>query len=263
MDYLKQKEGFLGYEADPKIDNKVVVVPFGLERSVSYGGGTKNGPKEIIKASHQVELFDEDLNKEPYKDIGIKTLKPFSIKKNLKSAIDQLGSINKKKAGTWGLFGAFSLHPLKNINVWSDGGIITTNNLKYYKQLKLLRNHGLVNRDTVKINGYNSRLDTFQAVVGNWLLPKAKKIAELIEIAEVKTAGVYENIVNQAIFEALFKNKYDGCYERPEYSYLKVFKKGSTHNCFRVRHSDVYKELYAPDDQKQVMKRIKSWIKKK
>ena len=87
-------------------------------------------------------------------------------------------------------------------------------------------------------------------------------VVELIEIAEVKTAGVYENIVNQAIFEALFKNKYDGCYERPEYSYLKVFKKGSTHNCFRVRHSDVYKELYAPDDQKQVMKRIKSWIKK-
>ena len=89
-----------------------------------------------------------------------------------------LGSINKKKAGTWGLFGAFSLHPLKNINVWSDGGIITTNNSKYYKQLRLLRNHGLISRDSVKINGYNSRLDTFQAVVGNWLLPKAKKIAD-------------------------------------------------------------------------------------
>ena len=41
----------------------------------------------------------------------------------------------------------------------------------------LLRNHGLSDRDTVKINGYNSRLDTFQAVVGNWLLPKAKLIA--------------------------------------------------------------------------------------
>ena len=39
-----------------------------------------------------------------------------------------LANINKKNAGTWGDFGAFSLHPLKNINVWSDGGIITTNN---------------------------------------------------------------------------------------------------------------------------------------
>ena len=55
--------------------------------------------------------------------------------------------------------------------------IITTNNLKYYKKLKLLRNHGLIDRDTVDICGYNSRLDTFQSVVGSWLLPKAKQIA--------------------------------------------------------------------------------------
>ena len=88
-----------------------------------------------------------------------------------------LGAINNKNAGTWGITGAFSLHPLKNINVWSDGGVITTNDKKTYNHIKLLRNHGLIDRDTVKINGYNSRLDTFQAVVGNWLLPKAKKIA--------------------------------------------------------------------------------------
>ncbi len=96
MDYLSQKKGFLGYEASQKIENKVVVVPFGLEKTVSYGGGTKNGPKEIIKASHQVELFDEELNKEPYKEIGIKTLKPFPIKKTISSALDQLSKINEE-----------------------------------------------------------------------------------------------------------------------------------------------------------------------
>ena len=96
MDYLNQKKGFLGYEANPEMDNNVIVVPFGLEKSVSYGGGTKRGPIEIIKASHQVELYDEDLNKEPYKTIGIKTLKPFIIKKNLSAAIEQLAQINKK-----------------------------------------------------------------------------------------------------------------------------------------------------------------------
>ena len=99
-----------------------------------------------------------------------------------------LGSINKKKAGTWGEFGAFSLHPLKNINVWSDGGIITTSNKKFYKHLLLLRNHGLVDRDTVKITGYNSRLDTFQSVVGNWLLPKANSIAN----KRIKNAKYYD-----------------------------------------------------------------------
>ena len=99
-----------------------------------------------------------------------------------------LGSINKKNAGTWGRFGAFSLHPLKNINVWSDGGIITTNNYNDFKNLRLLRNHGLEDRDTVKISGYNSRLDTFQAVVGNWLLPKAKNIAQ----KRIKNAKYYD-----------------------------------------------------------------------
>ena len=96
MEYLSQKKGFLGYDASQNIDPKVVVVPFGLEKTVSYGGGTKNGPKEIIKASHQVELFDEELNKEPYKEIGIKTLKPFPIKKNIKQALSQLSQINQK-----------------------------------------------------------------------------------------------------------------------------------------------------------------------
>ena len=76
-----------------------------------------------------------------------------------------LGEFKKKISGSWGVTGAFSLHPLKNINVWSDGGMITTNNKKIYQKLILLRNHGLKNRDNVSILGYNSRLDTFQAVV--------------------------------------------------------------------------------------------------
>ncbi len=104
-----------------------------------------------------------------------------------------LASINKKKAGTWGSFGAFSLHPLKNINVWSDGGIITTNSFRHYKKLKLLRNHGLEDRDTVKINGYNSRLDTFQSVVGNWILPKAKTIAK----KRIENAKFYDAKLSQ------------------------------------------------------------------
>tara|TARA_B100000963_G_scaffold66251_1_gene54433 strand:+ start:1027 stop:1908 length:882 start_codon:yes stop_codon:yes gene_type:complete len=95
MKYLSPKKGFLGIDAEEKITPKVIVVPFGLEKTVSYGGGTKNGPKEIIKASHQVELFDEELNKEPYKEIGIKTLKPFIIKSKIKSALDQLSKINE------------------------------------------------------------------------------------------------------------------------------------------------------------------------
>ncbi len=95
MKYLSNKKGFLGIDNKIKRKANVVVIPFGLEKTVSYGGGTSKGPKEIIKASHQVELFDEDLNKEPYKNIGIKTLKPFPIKKNITDALKQIENINK------------------------------------------------------------------------------------------------------------------------------------------------------------------------
>ena len=96
MEYLSNKKGFLGIDNKVTIKEKVIIVPFGLEKTVSYGGGTKNGPKEIIKASHQIELFDEELNKEPYKEIGIKTLKPFLIKNKIEKALDQLSKINEK-----------------------------------------------------------------------------------------------------------------------------------------------------------------------
>jgi aminotransferase EvaB len=89
-----------------------------------------------------------------------------------------LGEIDGRKAGTWSKAGAFSLHPLKNLNVWSDGGVIVTDDDELASKLKLMRNHGLKDRDTVELLGFNSRLDTFQAVVGNWLIPQTENIAE-------------------------------------------------------------------------------------
>ncbi len=96
MNYLSNEQGFLGIDNKFNFKEKVVVVPFGLEKTVSYGSGTKNGPKEIIKASHQVELYDEELNCEPYKKIGIKTLKPFKIEKNITNALNKMSKINEK-----------------------------------------------------------------------------------------------------------------------------------------------------------------------
>ena len=96
MNYLSNKLGFLGIDNKFSIKEKVIVVPFGLEKTVSYGTGTRNGPKEIIKASHQVELYDEELNCEPYKKIGIKTLKPFKIEKNINKALNKISRINEQ-----------------------------------------------------------------------------------------------------------------------------------------------------------------------
>ena len=90
LKYLSNKKGFLGVDNKFNFKEKVVIVPFGLEKTVRYGGGTKNGPREIIKASHQVELYDEELNCEPYKKIGIKTLETFKIDKNINKALKKI-----------------------------------------------------------------------------------------------------------------------------------------------------------------------------
>ena len=82
-------------------------------------------------------------------------------------------------AGNFGDIGCFSLHPLKNLNVWGDGGMLVTNNNSLEKKLRLLRNHGLINRNQIKIFGINSRLDTIQAIVANHLMKKLKKITNL------------------------------------------------------------------------------------
>jgi len=115
LKYLSNKKGFLGTDNTKSKKWNVTMIPFGLEKTVSYGGGTSKGPKEIIKASHQVELFDEDLNGEPYKKIGIRTLAPFKIKKNMIDALKQIENINKilldKKKFPLTLGGEHSLTP--------------------------------------------------------------------------------------------------------------------------------------------------------
>jgi aminotransferase EvaB len=98
-------------------------------------------------------------------------------------------------AGNFGAVGCFSMHPLKNLNVWGDGGVITTNNRKIYKKLKLLRNHGLINRNECRIYGYNSRLDTIQAAVGLEMIKKINFITKKrIENANYLNAKLKKNI---------------------------------------------------------------------
>ncbi|HET8576148.1 MAG TPA: DegT/DnrJ/EryC1/StrS family aminotransferase [Methylomirabilota bacterium] len=87
-------------------------------------------------------------------------------------------AIDGRCVGTFGDAGAFSLHPLKPLNVWGDGGIIVTDSDEMAHHLRLRRNHGLSNRETVEIFGVNSRLDTLQAIVGRHLLDGIMAVTE-------------------------------------------------------------------------------------
>jgi len=77
---------------------------------------------------------------------------------------------------------------------------------------------------------------------------KNNEFLEAISVGEFQLAGVAVGYIEPALHEIMFKNKYDGCYKRPEYYLIKFYVKGSTHNCFTVRHYDPQKEIYNPDD---------------
>lgn len=97
----------------------------------------------------------------------------------IEDACQAIGAaIDGRRVGTFGAAAGFSLHPLKNLNVWGDGGVVVTNSKEMRDTLVLLRNHGLATRDRVQTFGYNSRLDSLQAVVGNCLIGDIEQITE-------------------------------------------------------------------------------------
>jgi len=111
-----------------------------------------------------------------------------------------LASIDGKHVGSWGEAAGFSLHPLKNLNVWGDGGIIVTKSAEMRDKLRLLRNHGMKNRDEIEIFGHNSRLDSIHAAIGlklikdvHWITEKRIKNANKLDCA-LKDLNEFINI---------------------------------------------------------------------
>jgi agmatinase len=76
MPYLPNNFGLLDEEASGYEKSRVAVLPVPFERTTSYGKGTLAGPAAILRASQAMELYDEELGAEPYRQ-GIATLPPF------------------------------------------------------------------------------------------------------------------------------------------------------------------------------------------
>ncbi len=88
-------------------------------------------------------------------------------------------------AGAFGHAAGFSMHPLKPLHVWGDGGAVATNDDKAGEWLRLYRNHGMINRNEIEIWGVNQRLQSVQAVVANHILDRVNQwVDRRIEIAE-------------------------------------------------------------------------------
>jgi len=122
-------------------------------------------------------------------------IKIIAKKHNLKIVQDASQAIDSrfknKQLIDFGDICTYSMHPLKNLNIWGDGGFIATNNKRIADKLYLLRNHGLISRNKSKIFGYNSRLDTIQAVVANY---KLKYKLNTITKKRIKNAHLFDKL---------------------------------------------------------------------
>jgi len=94
MQVLPENENFLRLEDTfanfAKAQSVVLPVPY--EATTTYNRGTVNGPAAILAASHQVELYDEELDREPF-TVGVATLPPVQFQDNPdhEAALDAIG----------------------------------------------------------------------------------------------------------------------------------------------------------------------------
>tara|TARA_Y100000034_G_scaffold45936_1_gene56482 strand:+ start:12797 stop:13906 length:1110 start_codon:yes stop_codon:yes gene_type:complete len=129
-------------------------------------------------------------------DMG--NLEEITKKHNLKIIEDSAQSLgskyNGRMAGSFGLTGCFSFHPMKTLNCAGDGGAITTNDDNIAKKAKLLRNHGQREKTDIVFFGYNTRLDNLQAAILNikfkYLKRDIKRRREIASIYSEKLSGL-------------------------------------------------------------------------
>jgi agmatinase len=79
---LGKEENFLGIEEKElcSYENaRFVIQSVPYEHTSSYLQGSSKGPAAILDASHYVEFYDEELDKETYKECGIATLAPLDF----------------------------------------------------------------------------------------------------------------------------------------------------------------------------------------
>jgi dTDP-4-amino-4,6-dideoxygalactose transaminase len=96
-----------------------------------------------------------------------------------------------KRIGSMGDVGCFSFYPTKNLGAFGDGGMVVTRDKRIYERLIMLRDYGRTGRYEHVITGYNSRLDTLQAVILNAKLKRLDKWNKMREA----NASIYNGLL--------------------------------------------------------------------
>ena len=111
----------------------------------------------------------------------------------IEDAAQSIGTLyNKQQTGSFGLFGCFSAHPLKNLNAIGDGGYVATDDSKSASEMRKMRNHGLVDRITAERWGFVSRMDALQAAFLSYRLTRLEGVIQ----KRRHNAALYHQLLN-------------------------------------------------------------------
>ena len=101
-----------------------------------------------------------------------------------------------KRTGSFGIAGAFSFYPTKNLGALGDGGAVTTNDKVMFERLRKLRNYGSSKKYINEVRGLNSRLDEIQAA---FLRVKLKDLENINQHKRLLAAEYFQGLDSQFI----------------------------------------------------------------
>lgn len=101
-----------------------------------------------------------------------------------------LATCNGRPVGTFGVAGAFSFYPTKNLGAMGDAGAMVTGDAALAERVRRLRHGGRVDRDRHVDAGVNSRLDELQAAVLRARLPYLRGWTERRRTLAARYAGM-------------------------------------------------------------------------
>jgi dTDP-4-amino-4,6-dideoxygalactose transaminase len=117
--------------------------------------------QKSIKAVIPVHLYGQPADMNVIMDIAAE----FGLQVVEDCAQSHLADWNGVKTGNFGLFGAFSFYPGKNLGAWGEAGALVTNDEELYQKADCLRRHGEVQRYVHRYVGHNYRMENFQGAV--------------------------------------------------------------------------------------------------